>query len=83
MYKSYKPRVLKSVNLPIKFYRLSCNFLLPSGQNRRKSSLYECILDNIALYFERRINKKRASSDCFFDYFTHWVYSKNCLSLVT
>jgi len=65
MYKSYKPRVLKSVNLPIKFYRLSCNFLLPSGQNRRKSSLYECILDNIALYFERRINKKRLLQTVF------------------
>jgi len=28
-----------------------------SGQNRQKSSLYECIIDNMALYFECRVNR--------------------------
>jgi len=30
----------------------------PSGQNHRQSSLYECIFDNMALYFECRINSR-------------------------
>jgi len=31
-----------------------------------KKQSVECIFDNMALYFERRINKKRTPSDCFF-----------------
>jgi len=45
--------------------------LHPSGQNRRKSSLYEGIFDNMAMYFECRINKKRTSSHSFFGDFAH------------
>jgi len=41
-----------------------------SGQNRQKSSLYECIFDNMALYFECRI-KKNALLQTFGD-FAHW-----------
>jgi len=29
-------------------------------------------VDNIALYFECRINKKASPSDCFFADFAHW-----------
>jgi len=45
---------------------------IPSGQNRRKSSLFECIFDNTALYFECRI-KKSTPSDCFFGDSGHWI----------
>jgi len=36
-------------------------YLRPRGQNRRKISLWQCIFDNMALYFECRINKTRVS----------------------
>jgi len=37
-------------------------YLYPNGQNRQKSSVWECFFDNMALYFECRINKKRTPS---------------------
>jgi len=66
----YTPRRRSSLNLPsvgkiAKNVNLSENLnafktfhkkKLPSGQNRRKSSLCKCIFDNMALYFECRIN---------------------------
>jgi len=44
----------------------SCEERSSSGQNRRKSSLWECIVDSMALHFECRINKKRTPTDCFY-----------------
>jgi len=40
-----------------------CHYI-PSGQNRRESSLYECIFDNMALYFQWLF---------FWRLFAHWV----------
>jgi len=37
--------------------------IILSGQNRQRSSLWECIFDNMVLYFECRMNNKRTPSD--------------------
>jgi len=49
--------------------------LYPVGKIAEKAVCKECIFDNMALCFERRINKKRIPSDCFFGDFAHWDYS--------
>jgi len=52
-----------------------------NGQNRRKSTLLECIFNNMALYFKYRITKTH-SFRMFFGGFSHWdIYLVPCWSL--
>jgi len=46
-------------------------FKSPSGQNIRKAVYGSVFFDNMALYFEYRIKKKRTPSDRFFGHLGH------------
>jgi len=47
---------------------------LPSGQNRQKNSLKECVIQHSK--YSGHIVKNTTPTDCFSGDFTHWVRSK-------
>jgi len=51
------------------------------GKIAEKAVCRSVIFDNMALYFECRMNKKHTPSDCFFGDFSHWEVTPNTIPI--